>query len=57
MKLRKENWAMHQINWGIIGSGSIANAFSYSIKASTNSKLTSVFGCDARERKKALPSI
>ena len=35
---------MHQINWGIIGSGSIANAFSYSIQAATNSKLTSIFG-------------
>jgi len=35
---------MHQINWGIIGPGSIANAFSYSIQASTNSKLISVFG-------------
>ena len=35
---------MHQINWGIIGSGSIANAFSYSIQATTNSKLISVFG-------------
>ena len=35
---------MRQINWGIIGSGSIANAFSYSIQASTNSKLISVFG-------------
>ena len=35
---------MHQINWGIIGSGSIANAFYYSIQAATNSKLTSIFG-------------
>ena len=51
MKLRKENWAMHQINWGIIGSGSIANAFSYSIKASTNSKLTSVFGRNSKKVK------
>ena len=51
MKLRKENWAMHQINWGIIGSGSIANAFSYSIKASTNSKLTSIFGRNSKKVK------
>jgi aryl-alcohol dehydrogenase-like predicted oxidoreductase/predicted dehydrogenase len=35
---------MRQIKWGIIGYGSIANAFSYSIQASTNSKLISVFG-------------
>jgi aryl-alcohol dehydrogenase-like predicted oxidoreductase/predicted dehydrogenase len=42
---------MHQINWGIIGSGSIANAFSYSIQASTNSKLTSVFGRNSEKVK------
>ena len=35
---------MRQINWGIIGPGSIATAFSYSIKGATNSKLISVFG-------------
>ena len=35
---------MRQINWGIIGPGSIAEAFSYSIKGTTNSKLISVFG-------------
>ena len=35
---------MRQINWGIIGPGSIATAFSYSIKGTTNSKLISVFG-------------
>jgi predicted dehydrogenase len=57
MKLRKENWAMHQINWGIIGSGSIANAFSYSIKASTNSKLTSVFGRNSKKVKVLLTSF
>ena len=28
---------MRKINWGIIGPGSIANAFSHSIKATTNS--------------------
>ena len=37
---------MPKINWGIIGPGSIANAFSYSIENSTNSKLISVFGRD-----------
>ena len=35
---------MRKINWGIIGPGSIANAFSHSIKATTNSQLVSVFG-------------
>ena len=35
---------MRQIKWGIIGPGSIANAFAYSIQDSTNSKLISVFG-------------
>ena len=37
---------MPKINWGIIGPGSIANAFSYSIKNATNSKLISVYGRD-----------
>ena len=37
---------MPKINWGIIGPGSIANAFSYSIENATNSKLISVFGRD-----------
>ena len=31
---------MPKINWGIIGPGSIANAFSYSIENATNSKLS-----------------
>lgn len=35
---------MKQINWGIIGSGSIASAFGHSIKSTSNSKLISVFG-------------
>ena len=35
---------MKQINWGIIGSGSIASAFGHSIKSASNSKLISVFG-------------
>ena len=35
---------MRQINWGVIGPGSIARAFAYSIQGTTNSKLTSVFG-------------
>ena len=35
---------MRQINWGIIGPGSIAKAFAYSILGTTNSKLISVFG-------------
>ena len=38
---------MPKINWGIIGPGSIANAFSHSIKATKNSKLISVFGRNA----------
>ena len=38
---------MRKINWGIIGPGSIANAFSHSIKATTNSQLVSVFGRNA----------
>ena len=37
---------MRKINWGIIGPGSIANAFSYSIENATNSQLISVFGRD-----------
>ena len=38
---------MRKINWGIIGPGSIANAFSHSIKATTNSQLVSVYGRNA----------
>jgi len=40
---------MRKINWGIIGPGSIANAFSHSIKATTNSQLVSVFGRNAEK--------
>ena len=35
---------MQQINWGIIGPGSIASAFAYSIQGASNSKLISVYG-------------
>ena len=35
---------MKQINWGIIGSGSIASAFAHSIKSTSNSKLIGLFG-------------
>ena len=35
---------MQKIKWGIIGPGSIANAFAHSIKHSQNSELTGVFG-------------
>ena len=35
---------MQQINWGIIGPGSIASAFAYSIQGTSNSKLISVYG-------------
>ena len=38
---------MRKINWGIIGPGSIANAFSHSINATTNSQLVSVYGRNA----------
>ena len=38
---------MRKINWGIIGPGSIANAFSHSIKSTTNSQLVSVYGRNA----------
>jgi|TARA_B100001063_G_scaffold31204_1_gene24217 aryl-alcohol dehydrogenase-like predicted oxidoreductase/predicted dehydrogenase len=40
---------MHQINWGIIGPGSIADAFAYSIQATKNSKLISVLGRDSKK--------
>ena len=49
MKLKQENLAMHQINWGVIGSGSIANAFSYSIQATKNSELISIFGRNSKK--------
>ena len=35
---------MSKVRWGIIGSGSIANAFAHSIKHSQNSELIGVFG-------------
>ena len=35
---------MQQINWGIIGPGSIASAFAHSIQGASNSKLISVYG-------------
>ena len=35
---------MKQINWGIIGSGSIASAFAHSIKSTSNSKLIGLYG-------------
>tara|TARA_B100001250_G_scaffold391024_1_gene391517 strand:+ start:5011 stop:7014 length:2004 start_codon:yes stop_codon:yes gene_type:complete len=40
---------MRQINWGIIGPGSIANAFSFSIQSTSNSKLISVFGRNPKQ--------
>ena len=49
MKLKQENLVMHQINWGVIGSGSIANAFSYSIQSTKNSKLISIFGRNSKK--------
>ena len=35
---------MKQINWGIIGTGSIASAFAHSIKHCSHSKLQGVYG-------------
>ena len=35
---------MPKIKWGIIGTGSIANAFAHSIKYCDHSELVSVFG-------------
>ena len=35
---------MKQINWGIIGSGSIASAFAHSIKSTSNSELIGLYG-------------
>ena len=35
---------MDKIQWGIIGSGSIAEAFAHSIKYCKNSELKAVFG-------------
>ena len=35
---------MKQINWGIIGSGSIASAFAHSIQSTSNSKLIGLYG-------------
>jgi predicted dehydrogenase len=38
---------LKQINWGIIGTGSIASAFAHSIKHCTHSKLRGVYGRNA----------
>ena len=35
---------MSKVRWGIIGTGSIANAFAHSIKHCNHSELISVFG-------------
>ena len=38
---------MKQINWGIIGTGSIASAFAHSIEHCSHSKLSGVYGRNA----------
>ena len=35
---------MSKVRWGIIGTGSIANAFAHSIKHCNHSELSAVFG-------------
>ena len=35
---------MSKVRWGIIGTGSIANAFAHSIKHCNHSELIAVFG-------------
>ena len=35
---------MSKVRWGVIGTGSIANAFAHSIKHCNHSKLIAVFG-------------
>ena len=39
---------MKQIKWGIIGTGSIASAFAHSIEHCSHSKLSGVYGRNAK---------
>ena len=44
MRLILESKKMPKIKWGVIGTGSIANAFAHSIKHCNHSELISVYG-------------